>query len=497
MPEREPTAAPQSDRKGRALIAAGLLVLAAVPILLTPFPPATDLPQHIAQVRLFKEALADPGGPYVIQWLAPNNLIYVFLLGFWTVLPIGLVARVTLIFIVILWLAGVHGLAAARRRPLAMAIAASLLVFNQSFYWGFLNFMLGFPVFILWLVLTAKAPGRLSGKLWVALAGTSLLLYESHVLWLAAGGLWLIVIGLVKKAPMKMTLGRLSALVPCSLMAGLWYPHLWASRSMAGFDTAAHWSPPRDRLGAFMDAAFGGLRGPTETAVFIFIFLWAALSILQNRRRLGSLVDRDLLAAAFFFLAVVVIAPDMFMNSIFFSSRWFPPALIFLLLGLPAPAFRRLAPKTIVLVVAASFLAITSLTWRSFEKKELTGLQQSLDQVPPSSRVLGLDLVKESELIKGRPFLQLFAYAQVFKGGELNFSFAEHYSGLVAYRTKRDVRWTSGLEWRGVKVRRTDFAFFEFVLVNADDKDHRTLSTFGEVSPVTLSGRWRLYRVKK
>lgn len=495
MPETMP--ASQHERKERVLVAAGVLVLAVIPILLTPFPPATDLPQHIAQVRLFKEALANPGGPYVIQWLAPNNLIYVFLLAFWTILPIGLVARVTLIFIVILWLAGVHGLAAARRRPLAGAIAASLLVFNQSFYWGFLNFVLGFPVFILWLGLTAKPPRRLSGKLWVALAGTSFLLYESHALWLAAGGLWLIVIGLIKKVQIKMTLGRLSALVPCSLMAGLWYPHLWASRSMAGFDTAAHWSPLIDRLGSFMGAAFGGIRGPAETAAFIFVFFWAALSIWQNRHRLRDLVDRDLLAAAFFFLAVVVFAPDMFMNSIFFSSRWFPPALIFLLLGLPAPAFRRLASKTIVLVVAGSFLAITALTWRSFEKKELTGLRESLDQIPASSRVLGLDLVKESELIKGRPFLQLFAYAQVFKGGELNFSFAEHYSGLVAYRTKRDVRWSSGLEWHGEKVRRTDFAFFDFILVNADDKDHGTLSTFGEVSPVTISGRWRLYRVRK
>jgi hypothetical protein len=109
---------------------------------------------------------------------------------------------------------------------------------------------------------------------------------------------------------------------------------------------------------------------------------------------------------------------------------------------------------------------------------------------------LGLDLIKESEYIKGRPFLQLVAYAQVLKGCEPNFSFAEHYSGLVAYRTRRDVRWTPGLEWFGEKVRRSDFAFFDFVLVNGEEKDHKTLSKFAELAPVTGTGNWRVYRVR-
>ncbi len=120
-----------------------------------------------------------------------------------------------------------------------------------------------------------------------------------------------------------------------------------------------------------------------------------------------------------------------------------------------------------------------------------------LDNLPPSPRVLGLDLIKESETLKGRPFLQLFAYAQVFKGGELNFSFAEHYSGLVAYRTMRDVRWTPALEWSAAKVKSSDFAHFDFVLANGEERDHKTLAAFGELSPVTLSGRWRLYQVRR
>jgi len=50
----------KEGQKVRVLIAAGQFVLAIIPILLTPFPSSTDLPQHIAQVRLFLDTLLTP-----------------------------------------------------------------------------------------------------------------------------------------------------------------------------------------------------------------------------------------------------------------------------------------------------------------------------------------------------------------------------------------------------------------------------------------------------
>jgi hypothetical protein len=495
----EDRAAPPAKRESgkRIPVTAAIFLLALIPILLAPFPPSTDLPQHIAQVRLLHEALASPGGPYVIQWLGPNNLIYLFLVFLWAVLPVGLVARAALALVVLLWVAAIHGLGAGEKRAAASVVVASLLIFNQSLYWGFLNFLVGFPVFVLWFFLTARGKRRDSWGYWAALAGTALLLYESHALWFAAGVVWLVLIGVLKKTPFRAILWRLTALVPCGLISLMWYPRLSALRATAGFDVAAHWSPVFDRLASFLDAAFGGVRGPLGTLAFVFVLLWAGLSVWQNRDRLGRAVDRDLLAAALFFLTFVVAAPDKYMNTIFFSSRWFPPAMIFLLLALPAPAFRRLSARTAALAAAAVFFLTTAASWRTFETRELSGFSASLERLPASPRVLGLDLVKESDDFKDRPFLQLFAYAQVFRGGELNFSFAEHYSGLVAYRTKRDILWTAGLEWHAEKVKRSDFAFFDFVLANGEEKDHRALSSFAELSPVILSGRWRLYRVRR
>jgi len=484
-------------RKTRVIVAAGLFVLAILPIVLTEFPPSTDLPQHIAQVRLFLDTLKSPGGPYVIQGLAPNNLIYSLILILWFVLPVAFVGPAVLVLIVFLWIAAIFLLAAGKGRSTEAAILASLLVFNQSFYWGFLNFMTGFPVFVLWFALTTKDPGHRSWKLYAGLVGTSFLLYGSHALWLAAGGAWLVLIGLLKRIKVKEFFLRLATLIPCGMVALLWYPRLSLARAASGFDVAPHWSPLFDRLSSFVDAAFGGIRGPVEIIVFVFLYGWCGLSVWQNRKRLGGLIDKDMLAAGGFFLAIVIIAPDKFMNTIFFGFRWFPIALIFLLLSLPVPSIRRLSAKTVALTIAAAFFLITAIAWHTYETEDLSGFRESLEHIPPSSRVLGLDLVKSSEVIKGRPFLQLFAYAQVFKGCELNFSFAEHYSGLVAYKAKRQVSWTPGLEWFAAKVKRSDFGFFDYVLVNGAEGDHKILSSFRELSPMILSGRWRLYKVRR
>jgi hypothetical protein len=53
---------------------------------------------------------------------------------------------------------------------------------------------------------------------------------------------------------------------------------------------------------------------------------------------------------------------------------------------------------------------------------------------------------------------------------------------------------TPGLEWLGAKVKRTDFAYFDYVLANGVERDHKTLSSFNELLPLNKLGRWRRYK---
>ena len=142
------------------------------------------------------------------------------------------------------------------------------------------------------------------------------------------------------------------------------------------------------------------------------------------------------------------------------------------------------------------FSAETARRWYLFEERELSGLQASLKMLPEKQRVLGLDFVKRSEFLKGRPFLQVFAYAQVFKGGDLNFSFAEHASGIVRYKNPRKSSWTQSLEWSAERVNYRDFQFFDYALINGNAITHSWALSFELLEPVTENGRWRLYRIK-
>jgi len=150
--------------------------------------------------------------------------------------------------------------------------------------------------------------------------------------------------------------------------------------------------------------------------------------------------------------------------------------------------------RVIPAALAAVFLLISANAWRSFEVRELSGLGEAIDALPQNSSVLGLDYMRESEYIKGFPFLQTFAYAQVVKGADLNFSFAEHGSGLANYSGSRKSTWSPGLEWSPHRVRPDDFLQFEFTLVNGDEKIHGFAKQVPSLVPVTGTGRWRLYR---
>jgi hypothetical protein len=131
-----------------------------------------------------------------------------------------------------------------------------------------------------------------------------------------------------------------------------------------------------------------------------------------------------------------------------------------------------------------------------FEREEFAGLTESLAALPASPRVIGLDFVKTSPTVKGRPFLQGFAYAQVVRGGALNFSFAEFAPMAVVFKTPPPSgRWTKGLEWTAEEAVPEDFAQFDHALMNAEDWQHASVAQWAGLTPLIAQGRWRLYRV--
>jgi hypothetical protein len=468
-------------------------VLVALPFFAVTFAPITDLPQHLAQIRLFHETLADPDGLYRIQWLTPYLLGYAPLSLAWHLSPNEMAGRVAMVVLAGVWTLAIHWLAFQRGRPVAAAILATALFYGHVTYWGFYGFVLGWPVFVLWFLLTTRAAGvrfrRRDVLLYLGAAG---LLYVSHALWLAAGMAWLLLRSVVARVPLRTVGLQLASVSPVLIVAAVWY------RQLSGFSSPTRWiATPSARLSFswIVDTTLGGLHGPLESAMVVFLALWVGLGVYQHRDRLSDGLDRDLCLAAGFFFALALVLPDKHQNTIAFASRWQPLAAIALLLGVPAQTWHRGLRNASALAVVAVFILVTSLAWLRFEREEWAGLPESLAALPANPRVLGLDYVKTSPIVRGRPFLQGFAYAQVVRGGQLNFSFAEFAPMGVVYKTPRARLWTRGLEWFPERVTRSDFSQFDYALVNAEGWQHFSLAASRELTPVTGHGRWRLYRI--
>lgn len=488
----------------RLLVAFVGLALASLPFLAVTFPPAADLPQHVAQIRLLEELLglaprvSDVDAMRVL-WGSPNILCYLPL--FVTVKLFGPVAggRIGLGLLCLAEVAALHAIAARRGRPAFGALLAGTVVFNASLYWGFLNFVSAVPFFLLLLDRVSRpAPTDARTRDALATAGLAFLVYLGHSLLFALAGLFVLLFGLARREPVRALAPRLLAFAPAALAALAWFPELAALRRDAGFDVAAHWfTSPLSRLGAgaFRDAALGGLHGVAEPFVLVALAVYVLASVVTHRRAFLEGSDRPLLAASAALFAVYLFGPDKWMNTIVFAQRFAPIATFLLVLAVPSPRLRASVVGAYAVVVATVFAFVTTMGWVLFDVDELSGLSPSLAAIHGPTRLLGLDFRRESGLVKGQPFLQLFAYGQAMHGGEVGFSFAEHMSSIVAYREPRRVRWTPGLEWFPGRVSQRDLAHFDYVLVVGEDSHHERFAAFSSATPLVREGHVRLYRL--
>ncbi len=479
--------------KGVLVIAVACCLLAALPFLVVKFPPLTDLPQHVAQVRLFADAVSNPASPYRIQWITPYSLVYAVLGAAWLVFGPMNAGRTGMLVIAMLWIIMIYLLVSQRKRPLLAACLASIFFFGHILYWGFYQFAFGWPLFIGWLLLT-QLDIRTRWKELLLFFAASVVLYMAHIFWFLLAVGWLVLRHFIFKGDLKKLLLRLAASAPLLFLGIAWYPSLAAY----GFQSQTVWlTTPFERLlpSWIIDASLGGLRGSMEPIFFAVLAGWAVIACLQNRKSLLAKMDKELLLLAALLLVMALIFPDKQTNTMRFCQRWVPPAFAFLLLSLPEPRVRKSVLSVVVIAVVAAFFALTSWHWVIFESNEMSGLEESLQALPEAPRVLGLSYIRESGVVKGRPFIQVFAYSQVLRGGELNFSFADFGPSLVVYRERRKIPWTSALEWLPQMARKSDFQYFDYALINADEKLHTDLSSEPILKPVTGPGRWRLYKI--
>jgi hypothetical protein len=489
------------DRSGRTafLLSVAFSALAlCVPFALTGFPPVTDLPQQSAQIGLLLETLSSGTTPYEVQWLKPNNLSYL-LLGFgWAAVGPQNAGRLAMGLIGVFTVAAIHLLARRRRRCLQAASLATLFFFSHTLYWGFLNFSIALPIFLLWIAgilnETSDEPSSTAPTRLLRHSLFALLFYASHVLWLPVALGFLVASDLLRRRRWTRIALRAAPFALFAALAAAWVVGL-PSR---GFASETIWG---DSIGErllpvwWADAALGGLAGTIEAAFLTTVLLWVAMGIWQHRNELWKRIDGPLIASAGSLLVLSALLPIKFNNVIFLSQRWVPVAAMLLLLALPAPRRDGWLLHAVPALIVAGFSITTASVWLSFERTELKGLETSLARVPARSRLIELDFIKKSERVRSAPFLHASAYAQLRAPVDLNFSFAQHATSLVVFRDRADFPWQRNLVWSAERVRHEDLVHFDYALVHATDRVHSALARQYGLEPLPSEDPWRIYRV--
>lgn len=490
------------------------LLCCVLPLLMGPFLPATDLPQHVAQVARAVEG--DVAAGQYVAWWAPNNLIYTPMMALWPVFGPHHLGQATLVLLAAIWVLSHFYLAHHAKRPATSAMLASLTLYNGIFYWGMLNFLVAWPCFLLWWTQfdeLLRSPHKLPWRRYLVSISCTLLLAWAHVLMLAAAGLTcctLLVLGGLDKlrrantaAPNRRYLLALSSFAPVVGLVLPWVMGLRAERQSAGFLVGAHWTTkPEQRLEYLLTESIG-CGAPLPWLFGAAVALWLLSGVERPRGNTSSKAheaseqtwNNPLLVVGTLTVLVAFVLPDKYLNTIQFAVRWLPCGLALICLSAPGPAIRDSLKSLAILCLGVTFSATTTARCWSFQREELSGLEAALDRVPAKSRVLGLDFVKTSENFPtSRPFLHLPSYATALARASTNFDFGQHGTGLIRGEYPEEP-WTPGLEWVAEWTQPRDLRYFEYALVGARPELHGRFFVAQWMHPVTFSGVWRLYQI--
>jgi hypothetical protein len=493
-----------------AVVLVVTMLACALPALLTRYPPAADLPQHLAQVEQALSGGLAPGAH--AAWWAPNNLIYAPIAALRVMVGPELLASAAIGLLGVVWAGATCLLGARLQRPAGGIALASALFFNSSLSWGMLNFLIGWPLVLVWLAVNDTLPGDVpasgDSKRAVSPARAALefmlrvalgwLLLWAHALCFAAACAFACVLAM-SRGPRPANLARrlypLLPLIPTGLYAVAWVVVLGEQRTASGFDVAPHYAISLvERLDPGYFIPHSVAAGPLTWALFGALIGWLLSGFARPspERRW----DRPLAACAALLALAYFALPSKYLNTIEFSSRWLPCMWMLFVLASPGPP---VSARTTTLATSGATLLVSasvSWNWRAFDTTELEGLTPALEATPLHARLLGLDFLRDSPLVDGRPFLHLSSYAALLRGASTNFDFSEHGTALIR-GARRAKPWTSGLEWFPERVRPDDFEHFDVALVGAPPEYHeQVIARLPGLSEMTHSGLWRLYRIE-
>jgi hypothetical protein len=345
------------DRLLLALVAYSLLIL-----FLTPFPPMTDLPSHLATAAVLRDYAGAPhAGAYAFNgWFNSNRLVAALAALSPRALPMMLVGKLLLAAWLLLPLVGRRFLATWRPEAAVWSPLLVLLSFCNLFNTGYVPYLVGMPLALL----PMSMPwARADSPPWRSLALPALCLLAAlyaHVLAFAAGAAGVLLATLAVRPSRRGAAKRVLVMLPSlALLVGIYLQN--RGHADISNDEGSHrtllWIA-RQKVVSFADAfvTFG-----IEAEIVVIgvpLLVIGALCAREVLRRRGRPAGAPLLIAAVF-CGIFLLCPSFLLGAERTDGRFIPAAFLAVCALLPAWEPRR-APLRRGLTVA---LVLPALLW--------------------------------------------------------------------------------------------------------------------------------------
>lgn len=414
-----------------------LAVVLLVPFMATPIPPLLDYPDHVAEMYVIAHAAADPllSKVYSIHWTVVANsgveLVMPILLRW---VPLWDAGRSFLIVALLLPQAGMIAYSrAAFGRWSAWPLAGGLVAYNALFLLGFMNFVIGLGLALLFAAAWIGARERFPVATIVGAIAAALLLFFVHLFGLVYFGL---LTGAHEFIQLRGPPGRplptpgkvLRRLLPDAL------PFV-APAALLMTSTLADTTGPTMRLP--LHVKLGELFYPFLTYYqlpdrLVMVAVVAVMVWLLLRGRAQVALQAVIVGALL--LAVWPLVPHVYKQTGYIDAR-FPIMVGFLLFAGFAPRDlpRRLTVALFALIAVVIVVRTTLVAhvW-SGHNQDLAELREVIDHVPPGSEVLAVDA----------PSAQVTPYWQAHRRNWMTAAYIKtYYHDAALLLTERHAFW--------------------------------------------------------
>ena len=478
------------------VIAVGVTL--AMPCLCYRYLPMVDLPQHEAIVSIMLN-LHNPNFAYDSYYVwAPARTLYIapYLMGYALAhfMSPACAMHVIVFCAALSYPIGILLCMRVLGRPPILGLMTMPLVYNQSFFWGFINFNLaiGLAFVALSLLVGNWSPHK---ALLFVLVSIAIALTHVYGLVLLASymGLWLLL------GERRVAISRLAALIPTVLGLGVWIVLMWKASGLG----IGRWGSLTDRWSNLPTSIAGGWRGNSEEILLVSIFLTI---IVISRKTLPMTLSRwknlnlhQRVAWAFIGVHLVLYfsLPELPVAANKASFRHAELAALALPLTV-ASEDSSAASTWLRTGLVALALVVTGNGWSHFRRfnQEAKSFDAIISAIPSRSRVAQLTYDRYGRIARVPVYMHFAGYVQSSKGGLVAVSFpAQFWNIPVAIRPNEVTSSVpKGLEWNPRLFETSQlYKYFDYVIVRAA---HNRSPHLPGPFPYQLrfqSGPWRLY----